>query len=168
MSLKSALIALAGNVGKCQENARSLKLELERGLLEVAGSTIDGGVDIVKLWENPDHTETFGSQTLKIDVTGKFSAYIVFFGNNQSTPYVEDFLITLDGVRSSLNWMRLKASDGTVSYRCRDVTITTADGECDAVFTNVTSADSISALGSAITTTTTNARSIPYAIYGIR
>lgn len=36
MSLKSALIALAGNVGKCQENARSLKLELERGLLEVA------------------------------------------------------------------------------------------------------------------------------------
>lgn len=41
MSLKSALIALASNVGKCQENARSLKLELERGLLEVAGSTID-------------------------------------------------------------------------------------------------------------------------------
>lgn len=41
MSLKSALIALAGNVGKCQENARSLKLELERGLLEVADSEIN-------------------------------------------------------------------------------------------------------------------------------
>lgn len=41
MSLKTALIALAGNVGKCQENARSLKLELERGLTE-AGAVAPG------------------------------------------------------------------------------------------------------------------------------
>ena len=168
MSLKSSLLALANNIGMCQENARSIKQALLGGLTETANSTEDGGTDIVKIWENPDHTQTFAGQTLKVDVSGKFSAYIVLFGNNQSTPYVEDFLITLDGVRSSINWIHLKTADGTVSYRYRDVTITTNDGECDAVFSNVQSADNITAFGSAITTITTNARSIPYAIYGIR
>ena len=41
MSLKTALINLAGSVGKCQENARSLKQCLEMGLVEASGSVID-------------------------------------------------------------------------------------------------------------------------------
>ena len=36
MSLKSSIIALAGMVGKCQENSRSLKQCLELGLLEAS------------------------------------------------------------------------------------------------------------------------------------
>ena len=40
MSLKTALINLAGSVGKCQENARSLKQCLEMGLY-VAGVSAD-------------------------------------------------------------------------------------------------------------------------------
>ena len=36
MSMKTALLALANNIGMCQENARSIKLELTRGLSEAA------------------------------------------------------------------------------------------------------------------------------------
>lgn len=71
MSLKSALIALAGNIGKCQENARSLKLELERGLA-LAGALTPGNWELIK-------TET-GS--VYIDIPEGVSEILVHMVNN--------------------------------------------------------------------------------------
>lgn len=48
MSMKTALLALANNIGMCQENARSIKLELTRGLSEVADAELYHVVKEVK------------------------------------------------------------------------------------------------------------------------
>ena len=40
MSLKSSLLALANNIGMCQENARSIKQALAGGLADAAGDSV--------------------------------------------------------------------------------------------------------------------------------
>ena len=163
MSLKTALINLAGSVGKCQENARSLKQCLELGLTEVAKSTIDGGLD-VEIWTNPDTTQDFEAGSVTATVTGSFSAYIIIYGNKSGG--IEDHMVTLDNVACSLYVTRL-STDGKIYVFTRNATITTSEGTCTATFTDCKTA-AVSAVGTSFTTSAHNNNKIPYAIYGIR
>ena len=71
MSLKSSLLALANNIGMCQENARSIKQALAGGLAE-AGAAAAGDWELVK-------TET-GSTEISLP-EGFHEIYIKVFDN---------------------------------------------------------------------------------------
>lgn len=164
MSLKSSFIALAGMVGKCQENSRSLKQCLELGLLGIADSTLEKNLSMIPIWSNSDTTASFAGQTVTADITGEYSAYMVLYGN--TTGVIEDSVIAIDSVLSRLAVSRL-GSDGKLYQTNRDVTITASDGAISAVFTGCSTLEA-TALGSSISWVTNNSMKIPYAIYGIR
>ena len=71
MSLKSSLLALANNIGMCQENARNIKQVLAGGLA-AAGAVTPGDWELVK-------TETGSTY---IDVPEGVSEIIVHMVNN--------------------------------------------------------------------------------------
>lgn len=71
MSLKSSLLALANNIGMCQENARSIKQALAGGLA-VAGAAAAGDWELVK-------TETGTTEITLPD--GFHEIYIKVFDN---------------------------------------------------------------------------------------
>ena len=164
MSLKSSLVALANNIGMCQENARSIKQALLGGLTDVAASTDDAGLSIDTIWSNADTTASFAGQTVEADITGGYSAFIVSFGTTSGV--IEDTVIAFDGVTTRVADARL-GSDGKVYQANRDVTITVGTGVISAVFTSCTTLEA-TALGSSLSWVTHNNSKVPYAIYGIR
>lgn len=166
MTIKQAFQRLAAVCGAGMKNPFFVQRNLHDTFAIIADD-IEGDA-VVKIWENPDNTQSFGGQTIETDVTGTFKLYIVLFGSNGSTKHVENVLFCLDGVKSDFKETNIKTSDGSLQYRSRGVTITTSNGKCSAVFTAQTSADNVTALGTAISTTASNARNIPYVIYGIR
>ena len=81
MSLKSSLLALANNIGMCQENARSIKQALSVGLAGVAtnASGIDGAISSKKLWVNATPTASFPATDVTVDNSDDYDAFIVAY-----------------------------------------------------------------------------------------
>lgn len=174
MSLKSALIALAGNVGKCQENARSLKLELERGLLEVAGSATgsDDPVDATILWTNSAPTTAFGATVVKLEGVAKtdYKAYAILFAPGAPSQSFIEFVpaswIDDTSLHNAEQWNIVK-STGVMSAYTRPIEYKTVDDEVAFDF-HANSQYEFSTYGSAGTQTTKNGNLIPQYIIGLK
>lgn len=70
-TLKSSIEALANNIGKCQENPRSLKSELERGLMDMADNATSGGgstVTVTPVLESGTKIATIGVDESSYDL----------------------------------------------------------------------------------------------------
>lgn len=78
MSLKSSLLALAENIGMCQENARSIKQALAGGLAGVAANTLDDWTLVKTETGNTEITLPDSFNELYIYVTRSHSSVTIY------------------------------------------------------------------------------------------
>ena len=78
MSLKSSLLALAENIGMCQENARSIKQALAGGLAEVTANTLDDWTLVKTETGNTEITLPDSFNELYIYVTRSHSSAVFY------------------------------------------------------------------------------------------
>lgn len=164
MSLKSTLIALAGNVGKCQENARSLKLELERGLLEVADSTSG------KIWTNEAPTTAMDEGDITITDSDSFDGYYIIYrplsSNTNNVIFIDKSAINDD---NTYEIHHTYVSSGQVYNARRTVKLTKAEGSSDVKFTfSKGTTRHIDPYGTASSFTANNNVIIPAYIVGVK
>ena len=95
MSLKSSLLALANNIGMCQENARSIKQALAGGLAEAAvvAPGLEGDAESVKIWTNTTPAAAMDESDITIDNSDIFDGYYIVYRPVSGSA---NFLIYLD------------------------------------------------------------------------
>ena len=174
MSLKTALINLAGSVGKCQENARSLKQCLELGLIEASkdasGST--DPVDATILWTNSAPTTAFGATVVKLEDVAKtdYDAYVILFSPGAPSQSFIEFVpaswIDDTTLHNAEQWNIVK-STGVMSVFTRPIEYKTVDDEVAFDF-HANSQYEFSTYGSAGTQSTKNGNLIPQYIIGLK
>lgn len=174
MSLKSALIALAGNVGKCQENARSLKLELERGLMEVASDAPDigGASEIVKLWKNTTPSSAFEASNIEIENADVYDGYVLVImqesGNISAVDYIDASWIN-DDTAHYLNGTSVNLSAGNMKKEYRSLQLSKTEGSNKVKFAfGDGKSGTIATYGTAVSASTLNTILVPLYIIGIK
>lgn len=174
MSLKSSLLALANNIGMCQENARSIKQALAGGLAEVAvnASGIDGTADCKKLWNNEHPTDAFPATDVTVDNTDDFDAFIVVYSlfswSGMSLWYINKAAIN-DNSNHSIFHNYLDNTNGIMIKSTRSMKLTQAADSTSLKFEFAgANRDTLSTYGSAATSTANNSNMIPQYIIGIK
>lgn len=174
MSLKTALINLAGSVGKCQENARSLKQCLELGLIEASkdANEITGAMSAKKLWVNANPASAFPATDVTVNNAEDFDAFIVGY-SHFTWSGIELWLVEKSAINDNANHTILLSyvddASGTVMRDHRPMKLTQAEDSSSLVFKiNAGARETISTYGTAGTGATKNDILIPEIIFGIK
>ena len=174
MSLKSSLIALAENIGMCQENSRSIKQALAGGLVGVATNApgIDGASEFVKLWVNETPTTAFTDQAVNIDDGDLYDGYYIIIAPTSGTiihQYYIDKTTINDSNNHTIAYTSLVRSSGKIQFVFRDVSLSQVEGSHSVTFTFGKGRKSVlDTYGTASSTTDSNSDMIPQYIIGIK
>ena len=174
MSLKSSLLALANNIGMCQENARSIKQALAGGLEAVASnaSGIDGVTSCKKLWENEHPTDAFSATDVTVNNSDEFDAFVVaysIFNWSGISLWLIDKSAINDNSNHSIFNDYLNHSDGIMTKSTRSMMLTQAEGSNSLKFAFATCyRNTLTTYGSAATSEAKNGDLVPHYIIGIK
>ena len=174
MSLKSSLLALANNIGMCQENARSIKQALAGGLAEAAGeaSTVENPMQYEKLWVNANPTSAFAAGDVTVDNSAGYDAfiiYVMYLSGNAYTPYLLPKSVINDNTDHYMIEQHVASSGGKVSEAYRRVKLAQAADSDNLVLTFTgCSNNTIDTYGSAASSSAANSSMIPEIIIGIK
>lgn len=174
MSLKTALINLAGSVGKCQENARSLKQCLELGLIEASkdAPAIAGASEIVKLWKNATPASAFAGSDVSITNSDIYDGYLIVYNHDSSSTasidYIDASLINAEGSHY-INANNINLSAGTMRKEYRSIQLTKAEGSSTVKFTfGDCKSATIATYGTGVSGSTANTLIVPIYILGVK
>lgn len=174
MSLKSSLLALAENIGMCQENARSIKQALAGGLVDVASDApaISGASELVELWSNAEPTAAFDATDIEITNGDVYDMYLITAraqSGQCNLTFTVDSAVINDNNAYSLVYTHLVRSSGKVSHVFRTVTLTKAEGSHTVVFGFAKGRSStLDTYGSEASTSDSNSSMIPEHIIGVK
>lgn len=174
MSLKSSIIALAGTIGKCQENSRSIKQALELGLVEVSknASGIDGAISTKKLWVNANPNTSFSGGDVTVDNSDDYDAFIIFLKGISNDMCHSAMCLKAninDSTQHSYSISHINTSNNTIIECIRKASLAQAEGSSNVVFTFTgCSTVAIDVYGTSTATSTTNAVLIPEVIIGVK
>ena len=174
MSLKSSLLALAENIGMCQENARSIKQALAGGLVEAASDApgIDGASEIVKLWKNSTPDSSFAGSDVEIENSDIYDGYILIYNHDSSSTssmdYIDSSIINVDATHY-INANNINLSAGTMRKEYRSVKLTKAEGSSTVKFTfGDCKSATIATYGTGVSGSTANTLIVPIYILGVK
>ena len=174
MSLKSSLLALANNIGMCQENARNIKQVLAGGLDMVASnaSGVDDVTSLKKLWENEHPTDAFPATDVTVDNSDEFDGFVIVYSlfswSGMSLWYIDNDAIN-DNANHSMFHLYLDNNNGVVFKSTRSMKLTQAADSTTLKFELAgANRDTLSTYGSAATSASKNGDIIPRYIIGIK
>lgn len=174
MSLKTTLINLAGSVGKCQENARSLKQCLELGLIEASKDApwLDGAISTKKLWVNANPSTSFSGGDVTVDNSDDYDAFIIFLKGISNDMCHSAMCLKAninDNTQHSYSISHINTSNNTIIECIRKASLTQAEESSNVVFTFTgCSTVAIDVYGTSTATSTTNSVLIPEVIVGVK
>lgn len=174
MSLKSSIIALAGMVGKCQENSRSLKQCLELGLLEVSkdASEASAPVETNVLWTNETPSSAYAPAIVTLAGVGKtdYDAYLITFATGAPSKGCVEFVpaswIDDNALHIAEQWNIIK-STGVMSTYSRPIGYASSDDGVKVDF-HACSQYEFATYPSAGTSSMKNGNMIPLNIIGLK
>ena len=172
MSLKSSLIALAENIGMCQENSRSIKQALAGGLADAAANApgIDGGAESVKIWTNSTPAAAMDETDLTIDNADVYDGFYIIarpLSSNISMTYFIDASAINDDATYEIH--HTYVSSGQVYNARRTVKLTQAEGSSSVKFAfSKGNTRHIDPYGTATSFTANNNVVIPLYIIGVK
>lgn len=174
MSLKTALLALANNIGMCQENARSIKQALAVGLTKAAFDApgIDDAISSKKLWVNMNPASAFPATDVTVDNSDDFDAFIVaysiFTWSGMSLWFIDKSAINDNANHTILDGF-IDTSNGVIIRSSRIAKLTQAEGSTSVKFAFTAGTRStVNTYGTAATTTDNNTNMVPQYIIGIK
>ena len=174
MSLKSSIIALAGTIGRCQENSRSIKQALELGLVEMSkdASGLDGAISTKKLWENEHPNDPFSAGDVTIDNSDDCDAFILYFkaeGGFGYIPYLITKSMINDNTNHTFNEQNMLPSQGKITQSSRTCKFAQASDSSNVVITiSGGTYATIDTYGEAASTSGSNSRMVPELIFGVK
>lgn len=174
MSLKSSLLALAENIGMCQENARSIKQALAGGLAYAAVNApgIDGASEIVKLWKNSTPASNFAASDVEIENSDIYDGYLLIYnhdaGSISAIDFIDSSIINADATHY-INEQNINLSAGNIRKEYRSVVLTKAEGSSTVKFSfGDCKAGTIATYGTGVSGSTANNLIIPIYILGVK
>ena len=173
MSLKTALINLAGSVGKCQENARSLKQCLELGLIEASKDApgIDGASEIVKIWTNEHPGESYAPASVASGVaTDVYDAFIIVCapaGYHHTTMMMFPASYIGDNTTYNMDDYIIPFSDGVIKLQRRGIEFKATDSKVVFDFKHG-EVSTFATYGQAGSSATSNTVMVPLYIFGVK
>lgn len=174
MSLKSSLLALANNIGMCQENARNIKQVLAGGLTEVASDApgLDDITEIVKLWTNEHPTSAFDATDVTIKNADVYNGFLLIImqesGNISMCDYIDSSVIN-DNTDHYINADAINLSAGVMKKEYRSLQLTQAADSHDIVFKfGLGKTGTIATYGTGVSASTTNGVLVPLYIIGLK
>ena len=176
MSLKSSLLALANNIGMCQENPRSIKQALLGGLTEAAGeaSTLESPVEMETVWTNSTPASDYGESTVTITDGDKYDTFIVYFlpiasGSNALQSFMYPASWINDSTDHGAGFVEYDVTNGKINRDYRMVRLTQAADSHNVVFNFAHGRSSaIATYGTAGTTTNADSKMKPINIIGVK
>ena len=176
MSLKSSLLALAENIGMCQENARSIKQALAGGLVGVAAnaSGLDEPSEMEVVWTNSTPSSDYGEGTVTITDGDKYDAFIVYFlpiasGSNALQSFMYPASWINDSTDHGAGFIEYDVSNGKVNRDYRMVRLTQAADSHDVVLNfGHGRSSTIATYGTAGSTTNADSKMKPINVIGVK
>lgn len=176
MALKSSIIALAGTIGRCQENSRSIKQALELGLVEMSkdASELEKPSEMEVVWTNSTPSSDYGESTVTITDGDKYDAFIVYFlpiasGSNALQSFMYPASWINDSTDHGAGFIEYDVTNGKVNRDYRMVRLTQAESSHDVVFNFGHGRTSIIATyGTAGTTANADSKMKPINIIGVK
>ena len=176
MSLKSSLLALANNIGMCQENARSIKQCLELGLIEASkdASGIDNPASYKTVWTNSTPDSDYADTPVTITGGDIYDAFIIYYlpsagkTNSLLSCMLPKSFIN-DSTDHAMNFIDYGTASGTIIRDFRTSRLTQAEGSHDIVVTfGHGRVATIETYGTAGTTTNNDTKMKPMYILGVK
>ena len=174
MSLKSSLLALANNIGMCQENARNIKQVLAGGLTEVASDApgIDDASEIVKLWKNTTPASAFAASDIEIENGDLYDGYCLVIMQESGTisilHYIDADWIN-DNTAHYLNATNVNLSAGNIKKEYRSLQLSKAEGSDKVKFAfGDGKSGTVATYGTGVSASTLNTVLVPIYIIGIK
>lgn len=173
MSLKSSLLALANNIGMCQENARSIKQALAGGLAEVASDApgIDGAAEYVKIWTNEHPGESYSPAAVASGVDKTlYDGFIIILapaGYHHTALYYMPASYIGDNTTYNMDDYIIPFSDGVIKLQRRGVELKATDDKVVFDFKHG-EVSTFSTYGQQGSSTTSNGIMVPLHIIGVK
>lgn len=176
MSLKTALINLAGSVGKCQENARSLKQCLEMGLMEASkdASGLDNTASFKTVWSNSTPDSDYADTPVTITGGDIYDAFIIYYlpsagkTNSLLSCMLPKSFIN-DSIDHAMKFIDYATGSGTIAMDFRSSKLTQAENSHDVVVTfGHGRVSTIDTYGTAGTTVNNDTKMKPMYILGVK
>lgn len=168
MSLKSSLLALAENIGMCQENARSIKQALAGGLTAVGAAA--NVINSDKLWVNEAPSSAYADTPITITDGDQYDGFYVMLRPQANMPgyvFYYDAAAINDDVNYSAHYTYI--SSGKVYELYRNIKFTQAEGSHNVVL-NVGKGRTfhIDPYGTGVSASDNNNGLVPLCVIGVK